>query len=389
MSLFVAGFFSLSVLPMGNLLVPLWANEIGASPLMIGVAIGARSVLPVLFAIHGGALMDRLGAGRVILAFGVLAACLAPLYPLLPFVTAIVVIQLIAGFAQSVGWIGAQTQIGRYSGGDRRSIGRFTFVSTAGNAVAPLGAGIAWDAFGPWGAFGMMGLWSLALAVSVAITPALPGEQSRPKTEVRARDLLPQLRDYGEALRMWAVPIVAIVMTASMLMSVVYAMRNSFYPIYLSDISLSKTMIGVLITTGTLTSALAGLMVNRAASIVAPLWLLIFSVAGASIAIALTPFTSTLYWLFVLAVAFGLLVGFGFPVILSELAREVDVSQQGVSVGLRTTLNRLAALVAPVVMGAVVQWVDLRTGFVAIAATNLVLLTLLAMRLRARRHTSG
>ena len=46
--------------------------------MMIGIALGAYTFLPLLLSIPGGALIDRLGARRGIIAFGVLIVCLTP-----------------------------------------------------------------------------------------------------------------------------------------------------------------------------------------------------------------------------------------------------------------------------------------------------------------------
>lgn len=49
---------------MMTLIVPLWALDIGASAFWIGMAIAARALLAMIFAIQTGAVMDRLGARR-------------------------------------------------------------------------------------------------------------------------------------------------------------------------------------------------------------------------------------------------------------------------------------------------------------------------------------
>ena len=54
--------------------LPLWVLTLDVSPFLIGVALGSRHVGPVLFAIHGGALMDRLGTRRVMLVFAFIGA---------------------------------------------------------------------------------------------------------------------------------------------------------------------------------------------------------------------------------------------------------------------------------------------------------------------------
>ena len=49
--------------------------------------------------------------------------------------------------------------------------------------------------------------------------------------------------------------------------------------------------------------------------------------------------------------------------ILSVLTRGAATDQQGLSVGLRSTMNRTASLTVPVTMGAIVGATSLATGF--------------------------
>lgn len=59
------GFAGNGVAMMLKVIIPLWAIELHFSASQIGVAIGLSSLMPFLFSIHGGVLMDRLGARRV------------------------------------------------------------------------------------------------------------------------------------------------------------------------------------------------------------------------------------------------------------------------------------------------------------------------------------
>ena len=49
--------------------------------------------------------------------------------------------------------------------------------------------------------------------------------------------------------------------------------------------------------------------------------------------------------------------------ILSVLTRGAGTEQQGLSVGLRATMNRTASLTVPIAMGAIVSATTLATGF--------------------------
>lgn len=57
---------------MMTLIVPLWALDIGASAFWIGMAIAMRALLAMVFSIQTGAVMDRLGARKVSITFGLI-----------------------------------------------------------------------------------------------------------------------------------------------------------------------------------------------------------------------------------------------------------------------------------------------------------------------------
>ena len=53
------------------------------------------------------------------------------------------------------------------------------------------------------------------------------------------------------------------------------------------------------------------------------------------------------------------------------LSRTVGPGDQGKSVGLRTSVNRLGSLIVPVVMGAVAEYFSLAMSFAVVAAAAL------------------
>ncbi|NQU71903.1 MAG: hypothetical protein HQ514_15220, partial [Rhodospirillales bacterium] len=64
---YAVAFFIGSHFLMISVVMPLWALQLGASPLLIGVIVSARQVLVVTMSIHGGALIDRYGPRRMII----------------------------------------------------------------------------------------------------------------------------------------------------------------------------------------------------------------------------------------------------------------------------------------------------------------------------------
>src|SRR5690606_11960780 len=106
-------FFSLSLLQMVALATPLFSNHIGLSAALLGIMAGARSLAPLVYSIHLGSVMDRVGVSRIMLLFAASGVLLAPLYPLLPYPPILVGLQLLLGLAAAISWMGAQIAIAR------------------------------------------------------------------------------------------------------------------------------------------------------------------------------------------------------------------------------------------------------------------------------------
>ena len=378
-AIFAVGFFGLGFVPMMTVAVPLWALDIGATPLMIGLVLGARAALSVVLSIPGGALMDRLGINRIAAAAALSTALLFPLYPVLPSVAALIVLQLLTGFAQALVWMAAQAHVGRINRDDPGLMGRFSFVSTSGNLVAPVLCGTAWDAFGPIGAFSLIGAWGVATLVVIGFLPR----------EVRGNDTQDATRrswlgDYRDALRLIGVPAVAFVVACSFLMTCVHALRHSFYPVYLESLDFGGTTIGVLVAVGSVMAGLSGLTAGPVSRRVRPNILLVVAIGAAAALLSSVVLYREFWHLVGIATGWGVASGIAFPLMLYVLARSVNAERQGISVGIRSTVNRLAGFVVPVAMGAAVEGFGLQAAFFAFGAVILSALGLIAVRLMPR-----
>ena len=180
---------------MMTLIVPLWALDIGATAFWIGMAIAARALLAMLFAIQTGAVMDRLGARRVTTAIAVMAGLLVMIYPLVPSVGGILGMQVIVGFLHLACWIGAQALVGQLTRGAPDLMGRFTFLATLGNFLGPFLAGLAWQYLGAWGAFGVVSMWSAALVITLTLVPKSLDAGAVAKMSMR--DFIPRWAHYA------------------------------------------------------------------------------------------------------------------------------------------------------------------------------------------------
>ena len=329
--------------------------------------------------------MDRVGTRKVTLFLALSGSIIVLLYPLFPSITGILILQVIVGFLHVATWIGAQALVGRLTKGEPHMMGRFTFLATLGNFLGPTLAGAAFDNFGPWGAFGIVSLWSLVLVI---ITIAVPKSMDHgSKTRINMIDMLPRWAQYVQGFGLLRVPLIAYVIVISALLAGTYAMRHTFFAVYMAEINFTKTEIGFIIGCIALSGSVAGLFVGFLSRWLQPSWLVLLATALSTISFCMAPLFSGFWSLLVVACATGTFSGTAFPMILSVLTRGVETKHQGLSVGLRATTNRTASLTVPVVMGAIIAEYTLATGFFAMGAIILCIVCVMGIVLtRILRH---
>jgi MFS family permease len=149
----------------------------------------------------------------------------------------------------------------------------------------------------------------------------------------------------------------------SAILAGVYAMRHTFLAVYLESINFNGGEIGFIVGSISLAGAFAGLAVARLSRWMAPHWLVLAGTVLATVTFCLAPLFGDFWALLAVACATGVCSGTAFPMILSVLTRGAGTDQQGLSVGLRSTMNRTASLTVPVAMGAIVGATSLAIGF--------------------------
>ena len=362
-----AGVFSNSNVTISSIIVPLWAVYLEMSPGIIGVLLGIRHLPGLLFAIHGGVLLDRLGARPVMIFFAGIAVVVPLLFPVLPSVWAILILQMVWGFATTMTWMGAQTSVSQLMRGSTRHAGRLSVSVRLGMLLGPPLAGWGWDTWGPWGGFIAISAWALGLLISCLAIPTFKTASIPSARRFRISDLLPRRADYMSALRMMTVPAIGICVYLSAVRIASYGVQESFYIVYLRDIGMSGENIGLLAGTGhSLLGAVGALMLTlapRIKSVERQLYLFLITLAIAVILISITPLLLDFWPLFAAIALRGLMLGFNQPLMISVMASASPPETQGQTVGLRTTANRAASTIIPVAMGLMIEAIGLHLSF--------------------------
>ena len=398
-AIYGAGLFSFTMVLISSLIVTLLAVQLTKSEFLIGLIVGSRYFLTLALSIHGGALMDRLGTRRVMIAFAlvaVVAPLLFPLALLLPFGAAIILIillQMLAGVSDAMVWVGAQALSGHIMKGHRLYVGRMTAIVRLGAFFGPIIFGYIWDQTGITTTFVLMALWSALGFWCVLKIPPTSQEEIIPKNaKLNLSDIIPRMSDYVTAFRLIAIPAVALILLVTMVRIGATGIQSSFYVVFLRDIEISAAMIGVLIGIAQLLASVGSLSASSIARMIHPHWLAIYAVFMTVITIAITPVLvfGAPMWMTLLLLATiigvrGLCLGISQPMEISVLGQAVATTEQGVGAGLRTTVNRFASSVVPPLMGAVAELVGIRNSFFIMGALLLVILGFAALFVKRNR----
>jgi MFS family permease len=387
-SLYVAGPFSMGYVDFFTFLIPLYGLSLGLDAAEIGILVGARSILALFLSIHIGVLMDRFGTRRVTLFFVWTGMALAPLFPLVPGFWALLLLQLVNGAAVSFAWSGAQTLIAQLAEGDAGYIGKFSFFARLGSTTAPILAGIVWDFGGAWPAYLFGAAWGAVLTIALLRTQEAEIFGARPadgtgRARFRARDALPRAADYVSSIMLVAIPAVALSMAVISMRNTTYSIQTSVYVVYLEQIGLVGTTIGILFATAEIASGFGSLFAGRAVRLGDPLRTMLSGTVLSILLIAMTPLLGGIFALLLLSqVIRGWLEGVIQPVILSVQARAVGRHQQGAVVGLRQTGQRLTSIVIPPLMGGIADHWGVSESFLILGALMLLLCVPLALLTR-------
>jgi MFS family permease len=395
-SIYVAGLFAMGYTEFYIFLIPLYALSLGMSAGEVGMLVGGRSLLAVFLSIHVGVLMDRLGTRRVTLFFVWTAMAMAPIFPLVPWFWPLLLLQVVNGGALSFAWSGSQTLIAQLAEGDAEYIGRFSFFARIGSTVAPIIVGAAWDWGGAWPSYLVGVAWGAVLTIALLRAPEADNATTdepgpRRPASFRARDVLPRFPDYVRCFALMAIPAVATTMAIIFLRTATNGVQSSLYVVYLNGVGLNGTSIGILFAAIEIASGLGSLFAGRALRLGDPQRTMLSGTVLSIVLICLTPFLGGIFLLLLMAqAARGWLQGVVQPVMFSVQAKAVGRYRQGSVVGLRQTMNRLAAIVIPPAMGAIADRWGAGQSFVILGSLLLLLSAPVALiTRRAARSASA
>jgi MFS family permease len=339
-----------------------------------------NAIIPVLFAMPAGSVIDRIGTRNVVLIGSLVMMLSGGVYLLggmMHFLWPILVGQLLNGVGSLLSWGALQASAAIASNEPNLPVKKehllpnFAFVNSLAQFSGPIVGGLLADT----GSFllvfaAFIGIGGLS-TVSALFLPKLY-KNARGQKELTFRFW----KSYSSGLKLIQSNrpfMISLVLNA--ILFILVDIQGTFLPLYFATLSLSNTQIGSILSIAGLASILVRPSVGLLLRVAGHQWIIIVSILTGGVCLTALAFNPAIWLIMALIFTWRLCTGVNQPMALIMVAESVFSEQQGMGMSLRIMSNRLVQVVNPVVFGSVFGIIGLTFGF---GALGLVLIGLSA-----------
>jgi len=341
--------------------IPLYIAAQGASVAVIGVVVGVSGILPLLLAVHAGALVDERGPTAVSRVSVVLFAAAGAILVWFQSIPGITIAYTLMGLGNIGLIVASQTVVAAASPAAHRmrNYGYYALWTSAGSVLGPVLGGLAAQQWGYRAAFALVLVLmvpAFALAMSMRVPP----------TSRQAVSLGTALTHAGAIVRRTGI---TAILWFSFMVVCAQALKQSFYPIYLQKVGFTTTMIGLAFAADSLCSMATRPFLTRNVARFGQATLLLGATSLAAVSLGVTPLLRTFWPLVLSSALMGASGGVTMPLTMHLMAESVAAEFWGVALGVRQGVQRFASVVSPIAFGLVITAFGIESGFFLGAAT--------------------
>ena len=327
-----------------HVILVLYAVELGAQPVAIGVLAAMFSLFPMLLAVPAGRLADRIGV-HWLLVFGAAAAGCGMLLPyLFPTLLMVFVAAALIGL-QVVNYnVCLQNLAGLLSNAQTRArnFSNYSLVGSVGDLIGPLIAGFSIDLSGHGSSCLYVALfWLLPASMLLIRGNAVRGGAH---AETHAA---------GSVRSLLAEPGLARTLATSSMLVTGNSMFQFYVPVYARAVGLSATAIGVIVAINASAQFLVQIVLPRLVARFKERNVLAYTLYIAAGSLAALPFFDHAVILALISMVFGLGMGCSAPVVNMLMFDNAPKGRSGEALGLKITINHFTKMVTPIAFGTV------------------------------------
>jgi len=326
-----------------KMLVALYAIELDASPLAIGMLISTYALFPLVLAVYAGKVSDRSGVRRpmVLGSFGVSVGLLLPF--LAPAMMTLYVSSALIGMASLFFHVSVHNLVGSLGDAKARTgnFGTFSLGSSISGFIGPLLVGFIIDHFGYLPAYLLLALIAVIPCLVLLFYAGFIPQRIQSHPEDRGSGMKDLLSN--ATLRRTLI-------TGGLIITGI-DLYNFYMPIYGRSIGLSASMIGIILGMQAAAAFVVRLWMPRLAGRYGEHRVLTASLLVAGVTYFAFPMVENAFLLGLISFVLGLGLGCGQPLSIILTYNHAPANRAGEALGLRLTVNKFTQIVVPLVFG--------------------------------------
>ena len=340
--------------------VSLYALELGANQVTVGIVIALYALCPMLLSIVIGKFVDRVGLWLpLVIGIAGIGIGLA-LPPLFPSITVLYVSGTLLGLAHQFFLIPIEAGVGGI-GGPKKRTANYAVLSmgwSAANFLGPLIAGFSIDHIGHVQVYWVLASFSVLPLLILWFRPGL-----LPRTAMHAGK-----GGHGSVLELWRISTLRTIFITGAVINSAHNLFQFYFPIYGHALGISASAIGTILGVVSAAAFLIRGVVPYLMRKRTEAEILTYAVFVAAFAFMLLPFVGNPYALAAIAFLLGLGAGCANPLSMSLLYVLTPPGRVAESLGLLKTVYNVSHVVIPLVFGSVGAAFGFSTVFLSNAA---------------------
>ena len=381
--LFISVFATMLGLGIVSPLLPIYAENLGATGIWLGVIFSAFALSRSVFMPIIGRISDRRGRKWIILIGMFAYAVLSLAYLIAGSVYSLTAVRFAHGLASAMVVPIAMAYIADLSekGKEGSHMGNFSISMFLGMGVGPLLGGFLNDTFGmPSVFYAMAGLSAFAtLLVAISLPEAKPGGFALPDAPSTPMPALITL------------PVMQGVMVFAFISALGRGGMMVFVPVFGPLIAISPFEVGIVLSANTFLMALLQVPIGRLTDTGNKVALIVAGSTIAAIALAVIPLTHSFLPLLLVTSLIGVGGAIQQPAIMALTVDAGRTIGMGTSMGAYNTVFGIGMIIAPLMGGAFMDFVGIEAVFYVGGAISLIGTVIFAamMQRSARREVVG
>ncbi len=334
----------------------LYASDLGASALDIGILTSVYNFFPLLFAIRAGKIADRIG-DRLPVLIGMITVSIGLSLPyLFPAIWSLYISQVVVGLAHIFIIISLQNVLGHAATKENRDhyFALFSMFAALSQFISPVLGGYLAEYQSYSATFFVAAVCGIVPIAAAMWIPVIKGDKL----------VIPSTSESGNSLALLKSPILRKAMIGSALVLYSRDIFVAYFPLYANSIDISDSNIGWIVSLQALAMVPVRFFLARLSQSLGRERVLLSSILIAGAAFLLIPTTTSVPVLMALALMMGVGLGCGQPLSMTTIYNASPKNKTGEVLGLRLAINRVTQLGAPVLFGMIGSSVGLLAVFI-------------------------